>query len=110
MTLPKKLYESLKFIIKLCPWVMTFISGLFIKLGITDETTSLITFLVSAAGALATLIVEYCKANHYKVKADDGTTEEITFDTQTATESITSAAETATAETEAENTSEGDGN
>lgn len=82
MVLPSKVYEFLKFVIKLCPWIVTFISGLLMQLDIGDKEIALITFIVGGVGSLATLIVEFCKANHYKVIAQDGTETEIDFEVE----------------------------
>lgn len=59
---------------------MTFVSGLLMQLEITDKEIALITFIVGGVGSLATLIVEFCKANHYKVIAQDGTEREIDYE------------------------------
>ena len=81
MTLPKKVYEGLKFAVQLIPVIITFIGGTFIVCGISETTVNIILVVLGAVGTALTGLVQICRANHWKIVAEDGTIEDAADDT-----------------------------
>ena len=75
--LPQKAYEIVKFIVKFIPLFVTFLGTVLLTCGAADAVVSVILTIVGAIGALAEGLIEICKANHYKIKTDEGAIIEI---------------------------------
>ena len=78
MTLPSKVYDIMKFIVKFVPLLVAFIGTVFKVIGIGEETINIILVILGAVGTLVQGLLEICRANHYKIIARDGS--EITVD------------------------------
>lgn len=66
MILPEKVYEVLKFITKCVSPVVTLVGAIFMAIGISESTTTLVLTIIGAVGTFLGKIVEVCKANWYK--------------------------------------------
>lgn len=72
MILPQKVYEILKFVVKFIPLMVTFLGTVLLSLGVGDNVVSIILTVLGAIGALVEGLVEIVKANHYKIKTEEG--------------------------------------
>lgn len=81
MTLPKKVYEGLKFVVQLVPVLVAFVGSTFLVLGINESTVNIVLVMLGAVGAALTGVVQICRANHWKIINEDGTSEDAADDT-----------------------------
>ena len=81
MTLPKKVYDALKFIVQLIPLIVTFVGATFIVCGINEDTTNIILVVLGAVGTMLTGVIQICRSNHWKLIAEDGSIEDAADDT-----------------------------
>lgn len=81
MTLPKKVYEVMKFIVQLIPVIVTFVGATFIAFGISETTVNIVLVVLGAVGTALTGVVQICRANHWKIINEDGTSEDAADDT-----------------------------
>lgn len=72
MVLPSKVYDVMKFIVKFVPLLVAFIGTVFKVLGIGEDTINIILVILGAVGTMVQGLLEICRANHYKVKAQEG--------------------------------------
>ena len=79
MTLPKKLYDVLKFLITFIPYIVTIVSGLLLTFGVAESITNKIIFAISSVASIADAVIKTCAKNHWKTVAEDGTTEDIEY-------------------------------
>lgn len=71
MILPSKLYEFLKFLVKLIPLLVTFVGTVCLACGVAETKVNIILVIMGAVGTLIEGIVEACKATHWKIQAKD---------------------------------------
>lgn len=81
MTLPKKVYEGLKFVVQLVPVLVTFIGATFIACGVNETAVNIILIILGAIGTAMTGVVQICRSNHWKIIAEDGSYEDAADDT-----------------------------
>lgn len=78
MTIPKKVYDMMKFIIGFMPYVVTIISGACMTFNVGDGATDKIVFCVSAVAALCDAVIKVASKLHWKAIAQNGSAEDIT--------------------------------
>lgn len=98
MTIPKKIYDIMKFLIGFIPYVVTILSGACMTFGVGDSVTNKIIFCVGAVASICDAAIKVASKLHWKAIATDGKTEEITADDTESTEEITG--DTATSQEE----------
>lgn len=95
MTIPKKLYDTMKFLIGFIPYVVAILSGACSRLDVGDSTANDIIFWVSAAASLCDAFIKVAGKLHWKMIAENGDVTEIpTEETTNTGEVIADAAET----------------
>jgi len=67
MTLPQKLYDTLKFIVKFVPLLVAFLGTVLKVLNVGEDTINIILVILGAVGTLVQGLLEICRANHYKI-------------------------------------------
>ena len=72
MTLPSKIYDILKFLVKFIPLLVAFLGTVLKVLGTGETTVNIILVILGAVGTLVQGLLEICRANHYKVAISDG--------------------------------------
>ena len=82
MTLPSKVYDIMKFIVKFVPLLVAFIGTTFKVLGIGEATINIILVILGAVATMVQGLLEICRGNYFKerikIKVNGG--EEIPVD------------------------------
>ncbi len=86
MTMPKKLYDVMKFLIGFIPYVVTILSGACMTFSVGDGVTNKIIFCLGAVASICDAAIKVAGKLHWKTIAENGETEEIPVEDDTAEE------------------------
>ncbi len=70
MIMPSKLYDILKLIAGIIPLVVTAFGTIALAVGMGEDLVNIILIVIGAVGTFLKGLIEYCKANYYKIKAN----------------------------------------
>lgn len=70
MIMPSTLYDILKLVAGIIPLIVTAFGTISLALGMNEEEVNVILIVIGAVGAFIKGLIEFCKANYYKVKAN----------------------------------------
>ena len=68
MIMPSKLYDILKLIAGIIPLIVTAFGTIALAVGMSEDTVNVILIIIGAIGTFIKGLIEFCKANYYKVK------------------------------------------
>lgn len=70
MIMPSTLYDILKLIAGIIPLIVTAFGTISLALGMNEEKVNVILIVIGAVGTFIKGLIEFCKANYYKIQAN----------------------------------------